>query len=134
MTIYFTHPHLLWSAAALGVALWLGWRRSALDFSTARTAVLSILRATIVLAIIMALAGLTLGVASNRREAIFLIDASASIDDGAAMKVDEFIEDVTSLDASVKTKKNFTLRRALLTRRANFWRPNATSPICKRRS
>ncbi|MBR4104405.1 MAG: BatA domain-containing protein, partial [Thermoguttaceae bacterium] len=113
MTIYFTHPHLLWSAAALGVALWLGWRRSALDFSTARTAVLSILRATIVLAIIMALAGLTLGVASNRREAIFLIDSNASIDDGAALKVDEFIEDVTSLDASVKTKKLYFASRVV---------------------
>ncbi len=111
MTIYFTHPNFLWGAAALGVALWLGWRRSALDFSTARMTALTVSRAAIGLAIVLALAGLTLGVASKRREAIFLIDASASIDEESAQKADKFVGDVTRLGAGVKTQKFYFASR-----------------------
>ncbi len=111
MTIYFTHPHFLWAAAALGVVVWFSWRRSALDFSTARMATLVFSRVVVVLAVVFALAGLTLGVASKRREAIFLVDASASIDENAASQVEQFVDDVTSLDADVRIKKFYFASR-----------------------
>lgn len=112
MTIYFTHPVFLWSAAALFVALGLGWRRSALDFSPARMSLLAVLRTLIGLAVIFALAGLTLGLPSTRREAIFLIDASQSVDEASRQKVERFVDDVTSKDSTINVKKLYFAGRA----------------------
>ncbi|MBQ2791319.1 MAG: VWA domain-containing protein [Thermoguttaceae bacterium] len=112
MTIYFTHPVFLWGAAALALAIGLGWRRSALDFSSARMLILAASRTLIVLAVIFALAGLTLGIPSTRREAIFLIDASRSIDDTARQKVEHFVDDVTSKDATLNVTRLYFAGRA----------------------
>lgn len=112
MTIYFTHPVFLWGAAALVAALWFGWRRSALDFSPARMSILAVSRSLIALAVIFALAGLTLGLPSTRREAIFLIDASRSVDEASRQKVERFVDDVTSADSSLNVKKFYFAERA----------------------
>lgn len=112
MTLYFTHPIFLWGAAALVFALWLGWRRSALDFSPARAAALAVSRSLIALAVVLALSGLTLGVASTRREAIVLIDASCSIDNEARRDADAFIDAVNAEDKGVKVQKFYFAGRA----------------------
>lgn len=67
--------------------------------------ILAVSRTLIGLAVIFALAGLTLGLPSTRREAIFLIDASQSVDKTSRQKVERFVDDVTSNDSTINVKK-----------------------------
>ena len=74
--------------------------------------ILAVSRTLIGLAVIFALAGLTLGLPSTRREAIFLIDASQSVDEASRQKIERFIGDVTSEDSTINVKKLYFAGRA----------------------
>ena len=90
MSLYFTHPNWLWCAIPIVGILAFACKRSLVEFSpTRRRAILSI-RAFVCAAILLALAGLTLAVASRRAETILLVDASASVGSNALQRAEAF--------------------------------------------
>ncbi|MBQ4202435.1 MAG: VWA domain-containing protein [Thermoguttaceae bacterium] len=92
MSIYFTNPIWLLLAIPALAAILYSRRRSLVELSAKRQALLLASRCVICLAPLLALAGLTLATASRDRETVYLIDTSASVDSGAAEKVDSFIQ------------------------------------------
>ena len=91
MSIYFTNPIWLLLAIPALAAILYSRRRSLVELSAKRQALLLASRCVICLAPLLALAGLTLATVSSDRETVYLIDTSASVDSGAAEKVDSFI-------------------------------------------
>ncbi|MGN1065387.1 MAG: hypothetical protein ACI4QC_08240, partial [Thermoguttaceae bacterium] len=92
MSIYFTNPIWLLLAIPALAAILYSRRRSLVELSAKRQGLLLASRCVICLAPLLALAGLTLATASRERETVYLIDSSASVDPGAAEKVDSFIQ------------------------------------------
>ncbi len=99
MSIYFTDPLWLLIGALVVAAIAYSRRRSLLELSAKRQTALVATRGVICLATILALAGLTLALASRDKETVFLIDASASIDPDARKKVEQFVASVDAENA-----------------------------------
>ncbi|MDO5309945.1 MAG: VWA domain-containing protein [Planctomycetia bacterium] len=91
MSLYFTHPVWLWLVAPMLIVLALAWSRNLTQMSPARTRCVFALRCCVLLALLGALAGLALAVKSDRRETLFLIDASDSIDPSATQLLEDYL-------------------------------------------
>ncbi len=91
MSLYFTHPNWLWCAIPIVLTLAIACKRNLVEFSRARRRAILTTRSVVCAAILLALAGLTASVPSERRETILLVDASASVGTNAIERADAFV-------------------------------------------
>lgn len=91
MNFELTHPYFL---LGLGFIFWIGWsyRRSLSDFSLAQRRVSLFVRVSILLMIVLALAGLNRRHPSHEPMLVFLTDHSRSIDENAEKIANEYLE------------------------------------------
>lgn len=85
----FSYPLALIGLLALPLLLWLGWPRT--GFARTRALIALALRALIVIALVLALAGLQLITAADRLAVVFLVDASDSMPPAAVEASRTFI-------------------------------------------
>ncbi len=103
MTIYFTHPVYLWMLLLLLPVICTHYR-SLVDYSRFQKNIILMTRMIIVFFVVIAIAGLTIERPSTKKETIFLMDESRSIDDSAKQFGYDYIQRVMKFDQTRQYK------------------------------
>ena len=91
MSFELTHPFLLFGLLALAVLLWF-YYRGLTEFAAWQRTLSLLLRATIVVLVVLALAGLNWLHPTKEQFVVFAIDKSLSVGDDGNRKIDQFLD------------------------------------------